>query len=58
MDCLVDFGYPEAHEDDAQRAVRARSGMVEAHGRTQHPPEAGTRGSGCASGIDTGQVVV
>jgi hypothetical protein len=29
---LVYFGYPRAHEDDAQRAVRAGLGMVEALG--------------------------
>jgi class 3 adenylate cyclase len=29
---LVYFGYPRAHEDDAQRAVRAGLGMVEAIG--------------------------
>jgi hypothetical protein len=29
---LVYFGYPHAHEDDAQRAVRAGLGMVEALG--------------------------
>jgi predicted ATPase len=29
---LVYFGYPQAHEDDAQRAVRAGLGMVEALG--------------------------
>src|ERR687888_379313 len=29
---LVYFGYPLAHEDDAQRAVRAGLGMVEAVG--------------------------
>ena len=29
---LVCFGYPQAHEDDAQRAVRAGLGIVEAHG--------------------------
>ena len=27
---LVYFGYPQAHEDDAQRAVRAGLGMLEA----------------------------
>ncbi len=27
---LVYFGYPQAHEDDAQRAVRAGLGIVEA----------------------------
>ena len=30
---LVYFGYPLAHEDDAQRAVRAALGMVEALGQ-------------------------
>jgi class 3 adenylate cyclase/predicted ATPase len=30
---LVYFGYPQAHEDDAQRAVRAGLGMVEAVGQ-------------------------
>src|SRR6266540_3646718 len=30
---LVYFGYPQAHEDDAQRAVRAALGMVEAIGQ-------------------------
>src|SRR5205809_1105746 len=29
---LVYFGYPQAHEDDAQRAVRTRLGVVEAMG--------------------------
>ena len=30
---LVYFGYPLAHEDDAQRAVRAGLGMIEAVGQ-------------------------
>ena len=30
---LVYFGYPQAHEDDAQRAVRAGLGIVEAIGK-------------------------
>jgi TOMM system kinase/cyclase fusion protein len=29
---LVYFGYPQAHEDDAQRAVRTRLGLLEAMG--------------------------
>ena len=29
---LVDFGYPQAHEDDAQRAVRAALGIIDAMG--------------------------
>src|SRR5207245_7599444 len=38
---LVYFGYPLAHEDDAQRAVRAGLGMVEALGQlnTRLAPE-------------------
>src|SRR5215831_3687392 len=37
---LVYFGYPRAHEDDAQRAVRAGLGMIEALGQlnTQRQP--------------------
>src|SRR2546421_10361040 len=34
---LVYFGYPLAHEDDAQRAVRAGLGMVEALGQLNTP---------------------
>src|SRR5215475_4041846 len=30
---LVYFGYPSAHEDDAERAVRAGLGLIEAVGR-------------------------
>jgi class 3 adenylate cyclase len=30
---LVYFGYPEAHEDDAERAVRAGLGLIDAVGR-------------------------
>ena len=40
---LVYFGYPLAHEDDAQRAVRAGLGIVEALGPLNTPPDAGTR---------------
>ena len=47
---LVYFGYPLAHEDDAQRAVRAGLGRVEAR-PTQYPPGAGARRApGHASG--------
>src|SRR6516165_11250424 len=40
---LVYFGYPQAHEDDAQRAVRAGLGIIEALGTRQAPlgPDAG-----------------
>ena len=31
--CLVYFGYPRAHEDDAERAVRAGLGAIDAVGR-------------------------
>ena len=47
---LVYFGYPQAHEDDAQRAVRAGLGMVEAVGHTQYAPGAGAGGSGWPCG--------
>jgi Adenylate and Guanylate cyclase catalytic domain len=39
---LVYFGYPQAHEDDAQRAVRTGLGVVEAVGGDSH--RAGRRG--------------
>src|SRR5262245_28801891 len=38
---LVYFGYPQAHEDDAQRAVRAGLGIVEAVGRLTAAPTSG-----------------
>ena len=56
---LVYFGYPQAHEDDAQRAVRAGLGMVEAMGQLnarlsqEHGVQLDVR-----LGIHTGQVVV
>ena len=31
--CLAYFGYPRAHEDDAERAVRAALGVINAVGR-------------------------
>jgi class 3 adenylate cyclase len=30
---LIYFGYPQAHEDDAERAVRAGLGLIEAVGK-------------------------
>jgi class 3 adenylate cyclase len=56
---LVYFGYPVAHEDDAQRAVRAGLGMVEAVGQL-NPRLGQERGVPLAVrlGIHTGQVVV
>ena len=56
---LVYFGYPRAHEDDAQRAVRAGLGMVEAMGQL-NARLARERGVSLAVrlGIHTGQVVV
>jgi class 3 adenylate cyclase len=56
---LVYFGYPHAHEDDAQRAVRAGLGMVEALGQLntclaqEHRVQLAVR-----LGIHTGPVVV
>jgi class 3 adenylate cyclase len=56
---LVYFGYPLAHEDDAQRAVRAGLGMVEAVGHLNRRL-AQERGVHLAVrlGIHTGLVVV
>jgi class 3 adenylate cyclase/predicted ATPase len=56
---LVYFGYPRAHEDDAQRAVRAELGMVEAI-RQLNTRLVRERGVSLAVrlGIHTGQVVV
>jgi class 3 adenylate cyclase/predicted ATPase len=56
---LVYFGYPQAHEDDALRAVRAGLGMVEAMDtlRLRLMQEWGIRLSG-RLGIHTGLVVV
>jgi TOMM system kinase/cyclase fusion protein len=56
---LVYFGYPRAHEDDAQRAVRAGLGMVEALGQlnTRLARERGVR-LAVRLGCHTGLVVV
>src|SRR5713226_672464 len=58
---LVYFGYPLAHEDDAQRAVRAGLGIIEALQQAQVQPPVGAHS--CAPlhvriGIHTGLVVV
>ena len=50
---LVYFGYPQAHEDDAERAVRAGLGLVAAVGALQSHAGLQTR-----VGIATGLVVV
>src|SRR5215472_6301095 len=50
---LVYFGYPQAHEDDAERAVRAGLGAIEAVGRLDFKPKLQAR-----VGIATGLVVV
>jgi class 3 adenylate cyclase/predicted ATPase len=67
---LVYFGYPTAHEDDAQRAVRAGLGMVEAIGQLNTrleeeglrpaPTQSRQRGVQLAVrlGVHTGLVVV
>src|SRR5262245_24393618 len=56
---LVYFGYPLAHEDDAQRAVRAGLGMIEAMGQL-HTRLTQERGVALAVrlGVHTGLVVV
>jgi class 3 adenylate cyclase/tetratricopeptide (TPR) repeat protein len=50
---LVYFGYPQAHEDDAERAVRAGLAVIEAVGRLQAPELLQVR-----IGLATGLVVV
>jgi class 3 adenylate cyclase len=56
---LVYFGYPLAHEDDAQRAVRAGLGMIDALGQlnTRLEQEHGVH-LAARLGIHTGLVVV
>jgi predicted ATPase/class 3 adenylate cyclase len=56
---LVYFGYPQAHEDDGQRAVRAALGMVQAMTRLNERlgSEWGVR-LAVRVGIHTGMVVV
>jgi len=56
---LVYFGYPQAHEDDAHRAVRAALGIVEAMGKlnSRLEPEYGVQ-LAVRLGIHTGPVVV
>lgn len=56
---LVYFGYPQAHEDDAHRAVRAALGIVEAMGtlNTRLESEYGVK-LAVRLGIHTGPVVV
>jgi class 3 adenylate cyclase/predicted ATPase len=52
---LVYFGYPKAHEDDAERAVRAGLHLVETVGRLRKPDGAPLR---ARVGIATGLVMV
>src|SRR3979411_2575129 len=47
---LVYFGYPQAHEDDAERAVRAGLAVIEAVGRLATPEPLNVR-LGIASGL-------
>jgi class 3 adenylate cyclase/predicted ATPase len=60
---LVYFGYPVAHEDDPQRAVRAGLGLVEAVHRLRTPSDSGGKAASFAPlqvriGIHTGLVVI
>jgi class 3 adenylate cyclase len=50
---LVYFGYPQAHEDDTERAVRAGLALVDAIGQLQ-----ASERLQCRVGIATGLVVV
>ena len=47
---LIYFGYPEAHEDDAERAVRAGLAVIEAVGKLATPERLNVR-LGIASGL-------
>jgi predicted ATPase/class 3 adenylate cyclase len=47
---LVYFGYPQAHEDDAERAVRAGLALIDAVGRLVAPEPLQVR-AGIASGL-------
>jgi class 3 adenylate cyclase len=47
---LIYFGYPEAHEDDAERAVRAGLAVIDAIGRVATPEPLNVR-LGIASGL-------
>ena len=51
---LIYFGYPKAHEEDAERAVRAGLGLIDSIGRL----EAGSAKLQVRIGIATGLVVV
>ncbi len=56
---LVYFGYPRAHEDDAQRAVRAALGIVDSLARLNARPGRGREARlAVRVGIHTGLVVV
>ena len=50
---LIYFGYPQAHEDDAERAVRAGLAVIEAVGQLPAPQDLSVR-----LGIATGLAVV
>ena len=52
---LAYFGWPQAHEDDAERALRAGLHSLEAVGRLAAPDG---RPLACRVGIATGLVVV
>ena len=47
---LIYFGYPEAHEDDAERAVRAGLAVIDAVGHSPRPEPLNVR-IGIASGL-------
>jgi class 3 adenylate cyclase len=55
---LVYFGYPAAHEDDAQRAVRTALGIVEAIQQLSFPTIVLPRPLQVRIGVHTGLVVV
>ena len=47
---LIYFGYPQAHEDDAERAVRAGLGVIDASFASMSNPPSSRRASGLRPG--------
>jgi class 3 adenylate cyclase/tetratricopeptide (TPR) repeat protein len=55
---VVYFGYPEAHEDDPVRAVRAGLGLIDAVSDIRLQLSTAGGGLACRVGIETGLVVI
>src|ERR1700747_2728921 len=55
---LAYFGYPQAHEDDAERAVQAGLGLVAAGGAPKSPLSPGNRGRIWTRAVQAGLALV